>query len=46
MAERPHYQAAQPPLASTLVRRDVEMRFMALARDLGLDGAENIRVLE
>jgi hypothetical protein len=46
MAERPHYQAAKPPQASTLVRRDVEMRFLVLARDLGLDCAENIRVLE
>lgn len=69
MAERPYAQGVRPPWASTLVRRDVEMRLLALARDaendqgltygqyleristlrmvardLGLDCAEDIRV--
>ncbi|CDQ10445.1 protein of unknown function [Acidithiobacillus ferrivorans] len=38
MAERPYFQGViKPPLASTLVRRDVEMRFLALARDADRD---------
>ena len=69
MAERPYFQGVKPPPPSTLVRRDVEMRLLALARDadkdqgltyaqylecistlrlvardLGLDCAEDIRV--
>ena len=69
MAERPYVQGVKPPWAAVLVRRDVEMRLLALAhdadkdqsltygqylerigtlrlvaRDLGLDCAEDIRV--
>ena len=69
MVERPYVQGIKPPPASTLIRRDVEMRLLALARDadrdqgltygqylerigtlrlvardLGLDCAEDIRV--
>ncbi len=69
MAERPYVQGVRPPPSTMLVRRDVEMHLLALARDadrdqgltygqylerigtlrlvardLGLDCAEDIRV--
>ena len=37
MAERPYVQGIKPPPASMLVRRDVEMRLLALARDADKD---------
>jgi hypothetical protein len=37
MVERPHVQGIKPSPASTLVRRDVEMRLLALARDADKD---------
>jgi len=37
MAERPYVQGVRPPPSTMLVRRDVEMHLLALARDADLD---------
>ena len=37
MAERPYIQGVRPPPSTMLVRRDVEMHLLALAREADLD---------
>ena len=37
MAERPYVQGVRPPPSTMLVRRDVEMHLLALAREADLD---------
>ena len=37
MAERPRVQGVRPPPSTMLVRRDVEIHLLALARDAALD---------